>query len=135
MNKFVYTPRAGMITLPSEYVINKTPRTDAPITPVVLNFHFTVDGVLIAMDELKIQAMNYRTCDLVGDSLSFSPILGAGVMMAHFPYQLDNVINFDLIVELTKLPVSSVDLVKFYHSYFASRTIAWLSTPDNGLMS
>lgn len=118
MNKFIYIPRNDVVTLASEIVINPLSQIESNVTPVNLNIYFTVDGVLTQVIKLPIVFINKRSCDLVGECLSFSTVVQA-VHMCGYPYIDDNgEIVFDLTVDLTKLPLSSNDLVDFYKKHF-----------------
>lgn len=117
MNKFIYTPRVGVSTLGSEIVINPLSQLETNFTPVRLNIYFTVDGVLIQTGTLQIPFVNKRSCDLVGECLAFSNVVQA-VHMCEYPYVDNGVIVFDLTAELTKIPLSSQDLLEFYKTHF-----------------
>lgn len=127
MNKFIYVPRTDAIKVPSEAVINPVPLLQTNYTPVRLNFFFTVDNVLIQSESLLVPYVNKRACDLVGECLSFSSVVYP-VHMCEYPYVLEGEIVFDLLAELTKLQLSSQDLLNFYAMHFSSLDGARLLT-------
>jgi len=121
MNQFVYVPVPDSLPLSTEMVVNPISRLDQNYTPVKLQFYFTAGGILIHTAVLEIPFVNQRACDLVGECLSFSPMFAACISMCEFPYAKDNVIWFDLAVELTKAPLSSVDMANLFNAYFNNK--------------
>lgn len=117
MNKFVYTPVTDAATIPTEMVINPLQQIDAVYMPVHLRFHFTANEMLIDTQLIEVPFVNQRACDLVGACLLFSP-LAEKVMLCQFPYLKDGGVWVELTVELTKMPLSSTDLLNLYTTHF-----------------
>lgn len=117
MNKFVYTPVTDAATIPTEMVINPLQQIDSMYMPVRLRFHFTANDMLIDSQVIEVPFVNQRACDLVGACLLFSP-LAEKVILCQFPYLKDGAVWVELTAELTKIPLSSTDLLNLYTSSF-----------------
>lgn len=123
MNRFIYKPDANLMPVPTEMLINPLSQIEQQYTPVFLRFHFTANDILIDVQTLEIPVANQRACDLVGACLMFCK-LAENVYPCQPPYMNQHGIWLDVATELTKLPLSSGDLINMYSSYFNNTDIA-----------
>lgn len=125
MNKFVYTPTIELsaAVVPTEMVINPLAQIESGYMPVMLRFFFTVNEVLTDTQIIEVPFINQRACDLVGACLTFTKT-AEQVQFCHFPYLKDGSIWVDLSAELTRIPLSSGDLLNMYTSHFNSTPAA-----------
>jgi len=117
MNKFIYIQVTDAAVIPTEMVINPLQQIDSVYMPVRLRFHFTASEQLIDTQVIEVPFVNQRACDLVGACLLFSP-LAEQASLCQFPYLKDGAVWVELAVELTKVPLSSGDLLNLYASHF-----------------
>ena len=117
MNKFVYIPVMDAAVLPTEMILNPIAQLESCYVPVKLRFYFTVNEVLTDTQCIEVPFVNQRACDLVGTCLQFSKT-AEQVQFCQFPYLKDGVIWVDFMVELTKVPLASGDLLNMYMAHF-----------------